>query len=82
MCDFIGPIYSGYVPFRSIRFVKVRANPVLVVDLEFFKESGLSVKNYHGRKRIELGLLALQVDTLPIELAGPSQVRGFYLYDK
>ena len=53
---------------------KVRANPVLVVDLEF-EELRLCVYIARGAMEtspeIELGLLASQVDALPIELAGP-----------
>ena len=61
-------------PFTQSSSCKVRANPIFVVDLEF-EDSRLRVKIATGAKEtspgIELKSLALQADSLPIELAGP-----------
>ena len=70
-------------PFTQLSYCKVRANPVLVVDLEF-KESRLRVYIATGAKEtspgIQFGSLASQADALLIELAGPG--KDFYLLRK
>ena len=86
MCDVIGPIYSGHVPFHAIKICKVRLQSVFLSSPEIIFPRKSSLRNFIAMGAeifpscwIKLGSPDLKAAAFPIALAGPSGLIVYYL---